>query len=81
MPNFRMKPITIEAFQWDGSIPQADHIETWSSGLIRWQGQYLWIQLADGETRIEPGDWVYRSPSGTFHTCDRRHFEMVFEPA
>lgn len=92
MPQFRKKPVVIDAIQWLRDNP-------WQLG--EWRGQWprdhpdfhicengeLEIStLEDGHDRrvkhvASPGDWIIRGIKGEFCACKPDIFEATYEPA
>lgn len=96
MPNYRKKPVEIEAQRWDGSIASADMIEKWSQGATRCEGYFpkvagfgdardmvlgIFIKTLEGEMRADQGDWIIRGVKGEFYPCKPDIFEATYEAA
>lgn len=77
MPQFRKKPVEIEARQWLGESTW--DVMYWCNGLI--QGQDLYIQTLEGEMRARPGDWIIKGVKGEFYPCREDIFEQTYEAA
>ncbi len=90
MPNFRKKPVEIEAVLWEGGLfgsNGADAIEAWSKGATACRGYDgedglrlgIFIKTLEGEMRADPGDWIIRGVKGEFYPCKPDIFEATYE--
>jgi len=82
MPEFRKKPVVIEAVQYLGDE---------RFNLIRqFVGPYtilhqlgdskLGIQTLEGVMGVSPGDWVIKGVKGEFYPCKPDIFQATYEP-
>jgi hypothetical protein len=91
MPQFRKKPVVIEARYFDGSQYSADHLIEWmnyTGRFIRreWSsfgGLYVGT-LEDGEEGeakhvASAGDWIIKGVAGEFYPCKPEIFELTYE--
>lgn len=89
MSRYTKKPITINAFQWDGKNPDGNHESwptwAWESSDISWTGNskegWLAIQTLEGEIFANSGDWIIRGVKGEIYPCKPDIFEATYEPA
>ena len=88
MPEFRKKPVQIEAIQFRGSSSQREALRHWMAG-----GQYrepavatrdlgpLQIHTLEGTMTADPGDYVIRGVQGEFYPCKPDIFAQTYDPA
>jgi len=88
MPNFRKKPVVIEAVQFDGTpggavalfkemdVPEAKFVP--ASGL---ESGHLTIPTLEGVMRADAGDWIIRGVKGEFYPCKPDIFNATYDPA
>lgn len=88
MPIFRKKPVTIEAWKYEGGWESAEPLCKMSKSIS-------WCEMADGsdplgEVEIEtlegrmiarPGDWIIRGIKGEYYPCKPDIFSATYEPA
>jgi hypothetical protein len=90
MPQFRKKPVVIEAHQFDGSWDSAQPILEWM--LVEWpidlsqsrwapQDNTIQIQTLEGIMAASAGDWIIRGVKGEFYPCKPDIFAATYEPA
>jgi hypothetical protein len=90
MPNFRKKPIVIEARYFDGTHYSADHLIEWMSNV----GQYIPKDRHTGELYVgtledgalgeakhvaSRGDWVIKGIAGEFYPIKPEVFALTYE--
>jgi hypothetical protein len=88
MPQFRKKPVVIEAFQWTGGPDQTDD-PTWAvdaikSGAIRFENEgtpdvALLIDTLEGTHRANQGDYIIRGVKGELYPCKPDIFAATYE--
>lgn len=89
MPQFRKKPVVIEAVLWDGTDQGWNNII--AMGCIPQQGEQNSLYeiiiptLEDGSqhqvTHIaSKGDWIIKGVKGEFYPCKPDIFEATYEP-
>jgi hypothetical protein len=95
MPQFRKKPVVIEAFQLTEETtrsnehwPQWAH-EAWNiprgepGSLGRWNAGTsdgpLLIQTLEGAMRVDIGDWIIRGVQGELYPCKPDIFDATYE--
>ena len=84
MPEFRKKPVVIEAFQ----IPQRD--EEPSEKMIEWlhkmdqewegDSEGIVIHTLEGDMHGQPGDWIIKGVHGEYYPCKPDIFDKTYEP-
>lgn len=88
MPDFRKKPVEIEAFQWDGSDEQAQSLLEW---MRRYAQECQFISIPgmthsisivtlEGVMYALAGDWIIRGVVNEFYPCKPDVFEQTYEP-
>jgi hypothetical protein len=80
---YRKIPVTVDAWQFSGSIESA-------KPLLEMSDQITWSPINDGRLSIYtpdrgrvsvyPGDWVARGPDGEFSVCKAHLFGVTYEP-
>ena len=85
MPNFRKKPVVIEAIHYDGTENSVVEIlqmkETNSSAKsIRVDAGDLLIHTLEGVMRADKGDWVIKGVNGELYPCKPDIFDKTYEP-
>lgn len=85
MPNFRKKPVVIEAIQYDGTENSVVEIlqlkETNSSAKsIRVDAGNLLIHTLEGVMRADKDDWIIKGVNGELYPCKPDIFEKTYEP-
>jgi hypothetical protein len=90
MPNFRKKPIVIEARLFDGT--NFDDLYLWGNPgrristaqiLLAGDGKdpsRLSIETLEGEMAASVGDWIIKGVKGEFYPCKPDIFEATYEP-
>ena len=84
MPEFRKKPIVIEAIQWDGTLESYRDIQGMSklesfcyydrnAGAIE-------IDTLEGIMYAMPNDWIIKGVKGEFYPCKDEIFRETYEP-
>ncbi len=88
MPNFRKKPVVIEAFQVhpdDGhtrQLPPMWLVDGMVSGaVVPVEGGGLLIKTLEGVMEAEVGDWVIQGIKGEMYPCKPDIFAATYEPA
>lgn len=76
---YRMKPVVIEARQYDGA--NAASLVEWAAGFTSDPAplQVLGAQLVIAT--LEPGDYIIRGVHGEFYPCKPDIFAQTYEPA
>lgn len=86
---YRKRPVTIEAAQWDGTAEGATPIINWileSGGTARYAcdehctgAHYLAIDTLEGRIIASAGDWIIRGVAGEFYPCKPGIFAATYE--
>jgi hypothetical protein len=83
MPQYRKKPVIIEALQWDGTWEDAGKIVDFCQGkAFETQpptGRYLMIHTLEGNMKVCPKDFVIKGVKGEFYPCKPDIFEATYE--
>jgi hypothetical protein len=85
MPQFRKKPVVIEARQYTAQ-GNGIQLARWCHGTFLFpQGnteEAIYIPTLEGEMRADPGDWIIEGVKGEFfYPCKPDIFEATYEPA
>ena len=78
MPNFRKKPVTIEARQWNGA--NFSDLLDWIKPAARQEGSIVIIPTLEGDHEASLGDWIIKGVKGEFYPCKPDIFEATYEP-
>lgn len=90
MPQFRKKPVVIEARQFETNNESGDIN---MNALVIWMNQgrdkpnawhngtNIFINTLEGEHRAEVKDWIICGVKGEFYPCKPDIFEATYEPA
>jgi len=85
VPEFRKKPVVIEARQFDGEIKVKHPLAEWISDnggeytYTPGTPQHLAIVTLEGDMIVSAGDWVVRGVQGEFYPCKPDIFEQTYE--
>lgn len=86
MPQFRKKPVVIEAVQFNGSSTDVAAIRQWMLGneyrkpVVRTSDiRTLQIETLEGTMRADKGDWIIRGVQGEHYPCKPDIFEATHE--
>lgn len=85
---FDSKPVTIEAWQFDGTHMVGEGIVRWARGhgadvyLHEIVGGEILLHILtlEGEMTAMPGDWIIRGLVDEFYPCKPDVFERKYEP-
>lgn len=86
MPNFRKKPVVIEARQFVGvTVEGQEQLAEWCGGLLRGtklpaDERVIRIPTLEGEMEASFGDWIIRGVKGEFYPCKPDIFHATYEP-
>lgn len=89
MSKYREKPVTIEAFRYDGDLKNRDGeyyvpdwaVEAYNAGIMYYHPQTegeLFIHQLIGDQSVGIGDYIIRSAQGIF-SCKHDIFEETYE--
>lgn len=87
MPQFRKKPVVIEAMQY--TLEARDEIVAWCGAqgtAVGEEGEVyelrnLRIETLEGVMLASPGDWIIKGIKGEFYPCKPDIFAATYEPA
>lgn len=79
MPQYRKKPIVIEAVQWfkDGDHPKVVLMRGSSESYL---GNRWVIETMEGYHVVTPGDWIITGIQGENYPCKPDIFAATYEP-
>lgn len=88
MPSFRKKPVVIEAWQWNGEMPDTVNCPKWLlddenlmfgvDGDCNFVG--LVISTLEGDLHVSVNDWIIRGVKGELYPCKPDIFAATYEP-
>lgn len=92
MPQFRKKPVVVEAMQFDGTPGSAVAVfDAFGAHMPRTKflpnfndlscGGRLVIPTLEGDMTASPGDWIIRGVQGEVYPCKPDIFAQTYEPA
>lgn len=85
MPNFRKKPVVIEARLFDQQmIADQERLADWCNGKLRGitlepEQRVIQIPTLEGEIEASYGDWIIKGVKGEFYPCKPDIFELTYE--
>ena len=85
MPQFRKKPVVIEAFQ-NVVTGHTQAFPTWlfealtSGNITAVSDDALDIHTLEGTMRADKGDWIIRGVKGELYPCKPDIFAATYEP-
>jgi hypothetical protein len=93
MPQFRKKPVVIEAVQWDGK-KLSEAAPEWmraalnspgnpgnTAGCVMRMHDEIHIGTLEGVMVAKPGDWIIRGVKGELYPCKPDIFAELYDPA
>jgi hypothetical protein len=86
MPQFRKKPIVIDAYQWNPKdVPSSLPDWLWATigqrpQLFNERTGALIIRTLEGDMVAEPGDWIIRGVKHELYPCKPDIFAATYEP-
>lgn len=87
MPNFRKKPVVVEARQFVESNGDPEVVAGWCGGRVKNNLGHpsgkvaLLIPTLEGDMTAQYGDWIIRGVHGEFYPCKPDIFEATYELA
>ena len=79
MPEFRRRPLVIEAVRFEG-LHQKEKIDTFvGKQLLTARSVCVVIPTLEGDMIAEPGDWIIQGVAGEFYPCKPLIFEQTYE--
>ena len=84
MPQYRKKPVVIEAFRlgdawpdWWGDAVSASQVKTFNNDS---GPDYATIKTLEGVMRAERGDWIIQGVKGEIYPCKPDIFAATYDP-
>lgn len=83
MPQYRKKPVVIEAVKWDGkNAAEINHfipedIILWMAGM---DFLALRIRTLEGDMVADVGDWIIKGVQGELYPCKPDIFAATYDP-
>lgn len=80
MPQFRKKPVVIEAVQW---FKPGDHPAVVMKAAPNRHADdgVPWVETLEGGHIVTPGDWIITGVKGEHYPCKPDIFALTYEPA
>lgn len=79
MPQFRKKPIVIEARRYTRNGLEAEQVAQWCGGRQTDDGCI--IHTLEGDHLAGYGDWIIKGVKDEFYPCKADIFAATYEPA
>lgn len=83
MPEFRKKPVTVQAIRLEKQPDWKEIREFFGSksgaGVWRGVGDSVLISTLEGVTRADTGDWIIKGVAGEFYPCKHDIFLATYE--
>ena len=88
MPQFKKKPVIIEARQFNNDSESYELVHWVNEGqyargvnvpFATWINGNLIIPTLEGEHTSSPGDWIIKGVAGEFYPCKPGIFEQTYE--
>lgn len=79
MAQYRKKPVTIEAIQWDGNLDTLNIFPKEDTENVKLRNGNLYIQTLEGEMKADIGDYIIRGVKGEYYPCKPDVFEMTYD--
>ncbi len=77
MQNFRKKPITIQAIQWNGK--NLNEIRDFLQYHAKVVNRGIQIKTLEGVIYAKESDWVIKGIEGEFYPCDDKIFRATYD--
>lgn len=82
MPQFRKKPVVIDAWQFRAGEQDGDLGYAVIEGRLRYtENDTVLIKTLEGTMEARPGDWIIRGVKGELYPCKPDIFAVTYEPA
>lgn len=78
---FKKKPVSVDAVQWDGSIEMGRELSKVVNGVFYENTLIFLIQTLEGDLKVNPNDWVIRGVAGEYYPCKPDIFAATYEKA
>ena len=80
MPQFRKKPVVIEAVQWTGeNVKEMMDFMAWCNAAHD-ERTGLTIHTLEGNHHASPGDFIIQGIKGEFYPCKPDIFAATYDP-
>lgn len=84
MTQYRKKPLTVNAFQWNPKNKASNTRPKWLTKYIesRTLKEYLThavINSPNGKLHLQNGDWIIEGLNGEIYPCPAKVFELTYE--
>lgn len=82
MPQFRKKPVVVEAVQWRFGDKPLDCMIPYGDSVVDYSGNYdgfYFIQTREGIHHVSDGDWIIKGVKGEFYPCKPDIFEATYD--
>lgn len=82
MPFFTKKPVTIEAWQFEGTQESFDMIRDaypFAPMLFQPNTDSIAIETLEGTHRADAGDWIIKGVKGEFYPCKSDIFSLTYD--
>jgi hypothetical protein len=76
---FRKKPVTITAIQFDGTPASFKEIDEFCEGAVVEVDGQPFIRTLEGDMLVGRGDWVIRGVAGEFYPCKDSIFRETYD--
>lgn len=85
---FKKKPVTIEAFQFDGDFIDSNgnyYVPEWAAsaykqGSLYFEGADLFVKTLEGIHAASCGDYIIKGVKDELYPCKPDIFKMTYEP-
>ena len=79
MPNYRKKPITIEARQYTGD--NFVELQEWSRNAVAMDAysNNIFVVTLEGPMFFDKGDYIIKGVRGEFYPCQKDIFEETYD--
>jgi hypothetical protein len=79
MARFTARPVTVEAYQYQGNTLNLE--DAFNRAILRFRpGGQASVSYLGAAVTIDPGDWLVRGGDGVVEPVKRAKFEARFEP-
>lgn len=81
MPNFRKKPVVIQAEQWTGfNLNDDNSLFQDPSVIIKQDGSEFIVSTLEGSMVGSKSDWLIKGVKGELYPCKPDIFDATYEP-
>ena len=82
MPQFRKKPVVVEAEQFTQERVDRADLPFQKQSVCCYTGELGWhVYTREGPLHISDGDWIIKGVQGEFYPCKPEIFAATYEPA